>query len=97
MDLYAVFSVNDGYENSETLESVWLKEANAIIEAKNVMNSLLAGRQDLRFKQWWAEEPLDPARVNVLSIWRLYDTLYKHREDNHSDYLVEIRYLKTGD
>ena len=97
MELYAVFVINDGYEGYEELQSLWLKEENAKKAAEDVKSSILEGRRDSRFKQWWAEEALNPERVNVLTIWRLYDTLYKHREDNHSDYVVEIRYIETGD
>jgi hypothetical protein len=97
MDLYAVFAINDGYEEYEILQSVWLKEKNAHKAAEEVKSSILDGRKDSRYKQWWAEEALNPERVDVLKTWRLYDTLYQHREDNHSDYVVEIRYISTGD
>lgn len=97
MDLYAVYSVNDGYEGYNALEQLFFQEANARKALETLQKDWIAGRFDSRFKQWWAEEPLQAEFPNTIACYRLYDSSITRYKDHHSSNLLEIRVLQTGD
>ncbi len=94
MDLYAVYEVAQGYDGYETIINIWLLETNANKALETQKACIEAVRYDSRYKQWWAEEPLDPYQPNTIKRWRLFDSANR---DNFTDYLLEVRVLQTGD
>ena len=97
MELYAVYDVDDGYEGHEWVSGLFFKEVNARKELETLKERNIAIRQDSRYKRWWVEEPLDAYRPDTIIAYRLHDSMINWREDHHTDQLLEIRVLKTGD
>lgn len=99
MDLYAVYDVSDGhYSSGELLIGLFCHEINARKELERAKDSLIAARHDSRFKQWWAEEPLDSFAPDTIAKYRLYDDSRKRTgQDPSTEYLLELRVLQTGD
>jgi len=97
MDLYAVYEVAEGYDGYDSVMAIFFQEPNARKEleaCKKRLESMFLA--DSRYKQWWAEEPLDPYQPNTIVRWRLFDSA-RTSENHVTEYLLEIRVLQTGD
>jgi len=97
MDLYVVYTVDDGYESFEYVAGIWFSESNARKDLESTKENAVAIRADSRFKKWWVEEPLDPYAPNTIAKFRLFDEAITYNEDHHTDSLLEIRVMQTGD
>lgn len=97
MDIYAVYEIAEGYDGYETVINIWLSENHANQALETQKKCVEAVRYDSRYKQWWAEEPLDPYQPNTIKRWRLFDTARSERDGAATEFLLEIRVLQTGD